>query len=792
MRKTALIVSALFALSSVAADLRIVDAGQPHAVIIVADDDPKAFAAAEELRRCIEVMSGARLPLSRESESIAGAPSVRLLIGHTRAAAAHGVAIPSGYDPKVRPGGYDQEGYILKSVGQDIIIAGNSDGHYDGSYYGVNAFLETLGCRWYFPGAWGEVLPRRQTIDVGPLDRLSRPDFQERRLWLSGWVPATPEERILFRDWGRRFGITPQLAYPTVGDGFLATLVDPNVYYETHPEFFAMNKAGARELHHHGDTGRYYDRHVMLCLSNPAVLTESIRNLRRAFAGELQMDIVSPNGVGISPPDGVPFCYCETCLATNQNFRYPYMVHERMQSDEFFRFANDLAAAFPDKYISTFAYSLREVPPQGVKLGDNVAVTVAPISCCVLHTNADPRCWRRRQFMSMLREWTERSRHVTLYFWNPGMLLGLFVPERLTANLAVDMPIYHQLGVKGFNCEGRKAFMQTWLSYYIQAKLMWDADADVDALKKDFYQTFFGPAAVAVQAWWDAHDAALQDAAVHVHEDWLVNHVYSVDYVRGIQPHIDAAKAAALEEPYASRVAAVALIAEHLAAYADMEAADREMDYARAAQAGHRMWEIKKALHAIYPMFITPEDETNPTYFFSKARSHSYAALHAKTAGERGSLVAALPAQMRFRRDAFNEGVHYRWYLPQTEVGDWSTRDTFLTWDQQEEPLSADGHDYDGYGWYRGEIEIPAEAVGKPLTFYCGGVINEAWVWLNGEYVGHKPHALWWAGNEHAFELDLTQAAKAGTNTLVIRVWNDAEIGGLYRRGFIYAPKATR
>ncbi len=77
---------------------------------------------------------------------------------------------------------------------------------------------------------------------------------------------------------------------------------------------------------------------------------------------------------------------------------------------------------------------------------------------------------------------------------------------------------------------------------------------------------------------------------------------------------------------------------------------------------------------------------------------------------------------------------------------------------------------------------------GEPVKFWCGGTINEGWVWVNGRYAGHKPHKLWWS-HPHHFELDVTDLIKPGQkNTVAIRVLNDAEIGGLFRRGFFYSP----
>ncbi len=115
-------------------------------------------------------------------------------------------------------------------------------------------------------------------------------------------------------------------------------------------------------------------------------------------------------------------------------------------------------------------------------------------------------------------------------------------------------------------------------------------------------------------------------------------------------------------------------------------------------------------------------------------------------------------------------------------------KNTFYLWDQQDKPEDAVGHDYDGYGWYRFEVDIPSKWKNNPIHFYCGGVINEGWIWVNGEYAGHKSHAIWWMGG-HDFDLDITKLVRFGEkNIIAIRVWNNSEIGGLYRRGFIWSP----
>jgi len=497
------------------------------------------------------------------------------------------------------------------------------------------------------------------------------------------------------------------------------------------------------------------------------------------------------NGIGISPPDGAPYCYCKDCVAASQNFYYPTYAQEKMQSEELFGFACTVADAFPDKWVSVSSYSLRDVPPQGVKLRPNMSVMQAPISCCVLHPNDDPACWRRQEFVSILRQWCRQTPHVWLYDYTPGFLVSQFVPERDVANFTINAPIYKQIGIKGFGRQGSNAMMATWLGYYVAARLMWDVHADVAAIKRDFYDTFFGPeAGHHVQAWWDACEAALVKTTIHPHEDWLVNHVYTADFARSIRPHVDAARKAAMSDAQRERFEMFELIVENFEAATEMEDADRNVDYARAAACARRMLTAREKLNAFSEFLIGKGAQTVTWEGYTRGRMLKYEALAAMTGGTNGTLVAALPMEAQFCRDPFNQGVLMEWYAPAFDDSGWTRHDTFYLWEQQEPPMDAKGHDYDGYGWYRAAVSIPRGVKGKPLHFYTGSAINEAWVWVNGKYAGHKPHGLWWMqGN--GFDLDVTRLIQPGRENIVaIRVWNDADVGGISRRGFFWSPSA--
>jgi len=767
-----------------AAPLTLVADGNARAAIVVAANEDKAAKAASELQKYIAQMSGATLPIVTEGEALPAGMTVSVLVGHTAAAQKLGVKVPAGFDPSIRKDAFCEEGYVLRTAGNSLVVGGNSDGPYQGAIYAAYALLEKLGCRWYFPDKWGEIVPQQATVTVPDLNVTSKPDFAVRGVWLSGWVPITAKERAVYNEWGTKIGFTGGNLYPTPGDGFLGVLLPPKEFFAEHPEWYAMDKAGKRS-----PDSKLYDRNTMLCLSNPDVLKQCIENAKAAFAGQKKYACVYPNGIGISPPDGAPYCYCPDCLAASQDFNYPTYIHQPMQSEEFFGFAAKLAQAFPDKWIATAGYALRELPPQGVKLPPNIQVMYAPISSCVLHAGNDPHCWRRQETMKILSDWSKVTDHITIYDYNPGLLTGCFVPERDVANFTANAPLYKDLGIKGFVTEGRKSFMNVWISYYIRGKLMWDAHADVTALKKDFYNTFFGPeAGPQVQAWWDACDDALGKTTIHPHEDFLVNQIYTVAFTTKIHAYVEAARKAKMTDEQRAHFDAFAIIADHLENFAAMEDADGRMDYAAAAAAAGRMQDDKVKLQAIEPFLFTVEKRAVPRSYFTDGRQLRYQQLAGLTDGTKGTLVAAVPLLAKFARDPFNEGVIGEWYDPKFDDAKWGQENTFICWEAQDPPLDDKGHDYDGYGWYRATIDIPANFAGKPIIFHCGGVMNEGWVWINGQYAYHDPFALWWL-HPHDFEVDVTKLVKPGRNTLAIRVWNNADIGGMYRRAFFYTPK---
>ncbi len=94
---------------------------------------------------------------------------------------------------------------------------------------------------------------------------------------------------------------------------------------------------------------------------------------------------------------------------------------------------------------------------------------------------------------------------------------------------------------------------------------------------------------------------------------------------------------------------------------------------------------------------------------------------------------------------------------------------------------------YKGYGWYRKNITIPKEWLGKRVSLDFEGAYRTAEIYVNGKLVGK--HNSGYTG----FEIDITKAIKKGQNTIAVRLNNlwDSRVapragehvfsGGIYR-----------
>jgi len=80
--------------------------------------------------------------------------------------------------------GLGHGGMRIKTQGNALILLGPWDGvaYTGGTVYAVVTFVESLGCRYLWPGETGKVVPSRKTVTTGPMDARYAPQIGRRHI----------------------------------------------------------------------------------------------------------------------------------------------------------------------------------------------------------------------------------------------------------------------------------------------------------------------------------------------------------------------------------------------------------------------------------------------------------------------------------------------------------------------------------------------------------------------------------------------------------------------------------
>ena len=479
----------------------LVDSGTPCATIVVgAQPSQQAREAATELQACLQRMSGARIPIVADAASARGA---RILVGRNASveeARRLNIELPSGVTRDL-----DEEGYVVAVDDATVLLAGNETTPYQGTHYAVYDLLHQLGCRWYMPGSFGEVIPTVRTVRVSTQRKRTRPDFRVRNIWYKGWIAISERESAAYALWRRRNRMTsPEMSseafMPPASDNTTYRLLPREKYWADHPEYYALNEDGTRNPE-------------MMCMTNPGALdaaTETIAQWFHEHPDRLCFDF--------SPPDAPVLCNCVTCRkAMHGGFGGEGWG---AVSDAYFdfvvRLADRAALRCPGKRIASMAYFNRCRPPlSATRKRDNLLMFLASIEQCVLHSYADPNCWSRRAYRAMQAHWGAICGGLLYYEYDPHDWSSLQRPAWRSQGIADDLRLLKANGGWGFDDEGQMAWLSTGLNYYVRARLGWDLREDPQALVKDFAERFFGPAAKPFLRYYESIEQAQAQAKLH-------------------------------------------------------------------------------------------------------------------------------------------------------------------------------------------------------------------------------------------------------------------------------------
>ena len=501
--------------------------------VVVAPKAPDVtMFAAEEMTNFLSQVLGAAVPLVTAPTD----GKVAVVVGTNGWSAAAGVD-PSklkrdGFivkcDPKAKRiyvAGCDDPKYGLRNaVARQPPDAWGSTAYERASVFAVYDFLERYaGVRFYFPGEIGTVVPHRSKIDVPAGEVKSEPDWRCRVIFsaeFGEWPDSIPQNEV------NRLSHLEQLRLRHQTESFNSChgqywMNLAKRFSESHPEYFALKKNGARYDNPAGNAPHANSQH--LCQSSK-VWDEMYEDAKSYFLGEPPEkrgalrgfdDKVKVDWGGycryrkyydVMPNDGHPECQCPECQtwyakAPDQTCRMSELVWSQTA-----KLANRLKAEKVPGTILQAAYTYYRAIPS-VDIPDNVIV-----SLCLAGPYAAGG--GKKDLMDQfdeVRSWSEKCGG-RLWMWiYPGKFKSFNLniddvpnttPRALAKYLKRVAP--HVLGV--FPQPYSDRFIYHYLDFYIYSRIAWDNGCDADAILSEHFRLMFGKGAAAMEGLFRAFE----------------------------------------------------------------------------------------------------------------------------------------------------------------------------------------------------------------------------------------------------------------------------------------------
>lgn len=642
-------------------------------------------------------------------------------------------------------------GFALEVTDELVRIHGKEEG----VRYGVSELLEQAGVRWFAPGEVFTVVPAATDLTVRPQSLRQEPSFASR------WFQMSDKDwQLRLRCGGEPFPGAHGLPTPKVQVDKATGRIMPSEL----EDLFAL-VGGVRTPRQH-------------CISNPRLLEqvlESIRSVRAKGSGPV---------VGMGPNDGRGFCECDRCRELDGGDFDPFS-HETSMTDRYVWFFNRvlerITPEYPDTRIAFYIYHSYMRPPVRWKPDTRILGALAPIGLDRVHGFSNPLSPERQYTRWLYGEWCRLLPDVyDRGYWSNLACPGF--PFPIVHRLRDEIPACKAMGLRGWRVETFPNYASQLPSLYIAARLMWNHEADVDGLLEDFHTQCFGPAAGPMAAYTQLMDHSLRDADHCTGSSWDMPFFYPAAVRAKAALHLKHAAELATTPPYTERVETVARTFRLLEEFVAMLDARSRCDFPKAMEALTRMDGVAESLMQMQPvpMLSAGRFSTYTNYmrrFFRPATEGGFKRI---SGGNR--LVGPLGDGWEFQIDPLRVGEALGWWRPEVRGGNWQRiLSSSSSWSNQGLRY------YKGMAWYRQSLEIPADAAGKRVFLWCGGVDEKAKVWVNGIPVGVSHGAAF-----YPFELDATAAVRAGVNNVVFCVVNDVVdelgTGGIVAPVLLYLP----
>ena len=411
--------------------------------------------AAQQLGKYLELATGIALPVVTDDTE----PSkYEIVVGITDRS-------------EVDVSSYGKEGFVIKTEGDKLIIAGGEE---RGTLYGVYTFLENyIGCRFFAEDC--EIIYKAEDINIE--DGL----FDEQ-------IPT-----MEYRD-------TNETIYQ--GGGEIASKRKINSSYTRAMKYTqgsSFDFAGSAFVHTMGTLFELGSSDRQPCLTDEDIYQKTLDKARKIMKANPNAEIIS-----ITQNDNNNPCPCKECGLIN--------TEEGSRAGTLIRFINRLATEledeFPDFKILTLAYMFSYEAPKTAP-HENVIIQLCSLDACCGHPLCDLSCSTNQEFRRNIKDWSALTDNLYVWYYVVEFTGNAKNAPFMNFNSLYDTyELFRSYGVKGVFNEGNMVTTSREFGYlraYLLSKLMWDADMtreEYDQYIREFITAYYGEASDVVEEYF--------------------------------------------------------------------------------------------------------------------------------------------------------------------------------------------------------------------------------------------------------------------------------------------------
>ena len=336
------------------------------------------------------------------------------------------------------------------------------------------------------------------------------------------------------------------------------------------------------------------------------------------------------------------------------------------------------------------------------------------------------------------------------------------------------MRTYRKYGVIGVYSEPHPHWGPQGLTLYMNAKLAWNPDLNVEEELDLYYKNYYGPAAEQMKSYHEFLEDASGGEVYHGSGGSEIERIFTDRIIMQMGKYMqEAGKLVYGKEPYARRMEGVRAGYEYARRWRKVNRLKEELRY---EQALSEIDEIEKFVYS-YSQGDVFDNGKNESFIPSKlnnARTKIQEQMQLLKLFRNPEVLNDITKQWRFKTDPKDKGISSGWLKPELDDSQWPVINADLWWQEQ-------GYaGYHGTAWYRRQFKIPAND-SKRIFILFGAVDGDATVYINQEESGRHILGRDGHGWDKPFYFDITESIKNSTNLVAVKVNKETAMSGIFK-----------